>query len=88
MSSIDARHQDERPIETVAGFVSAASIFLSLIGLAYRPMRVVTVSALAALVTVAVGGRHARLARAALVIAMVCWVVGSSIAVVTSHPPY
>jgi hypothetical protein len=88
VSSLESQTPQERPIETVAGFVAAASIFLSLIGLAYRPMRVVTVAALAALVTVAIGGRHARLARTALLVAAVCWVVGSAIAVVTSHPPY
>ncbi len=86
--AIEGVAREERPIETIAGFVAAASIFLSLIALAYRPMRVGTASALAALVAAGIGGRHARLARAAVVIAMICWVVGSAIAVATSHPPY
>ncbi|MGZ4398574.1 MAG: hypothetical protein ACXVZ1_09180, partial [Gaiellaceae bacterium] len=77
-----------RSIETIAGFVAAASIFLSLIALAYRPMRVATASALAALIAAGIGGRYARLARFAVAIAAVCWVVGAAIAVVTSHPPY
>jgi hypothetical protein len=88
MSRVESEVHGERAIETVAGFVAAASIFLSLVALAYRPMRVGTASALAALVAAGIGGRHARLARTAVIVALVCWVVGSAIAVATSHPPY
>jgi hypothetical protein len=78
----------ERPAEAVAGLLAAASIFISLMGLAYRPARLVPVSILIALVAAGIGGRNARLAQLAVAVGAACFAVGMSLAVLTGHPLY
>ena len=75
-----------RPAETVAGFLAAASIFLSLAGVAYRPLRLVPFAILIALIAVGIGGRNERLATYAVSIGAACFAVGMAVAVITSHP--
>jgi hypothetical protein len=78
----------ERPADAVAGFLAAASIFVSLMGLAYRPARLVPVSILLALVAAGIGGRNARLAQLAVALGAACFAVGMALAVLTGHPLY
>jgi hypothetical protein len=79
---------DSRIMETMAGLMAAAAIFLAVMGLAFRPVRMTLFAALLALVATAIGGRHRRLAAFALGTAGVCWVLGLAIAIVTRHPLY
>ena len=69
--------------ETVAGFLAAFSIFASVIALAWHPLRLLGPAILLAMVSAGMGGRHRRLAFAAVLIAAVCFVLGMTIAVVT-----
>jgi hypothetical protein len=78
----------ERPAEAVAGLLAAASIFISLMGLAYRPVRLVPVSILIALVAAGIGGRNARLAQLAVAVGAACFALGMTFAVLTGHPLY
>jgi hypothetical protein len=80
--------QRERPGEAIAGLLASLSIFASLIGVAYRPGRLIPVALLLALLATAIGGRNARLAGFALLTGGVCFVVGMAIAVITSNPIY
>ncbi len=73
----------ERPAEAVAGFLAAASIAVSLIGLAYRPVRTIPIAVLVALVAVAMGGRHQRLASLAVLVGAIAFALGMTIAVAT-----
>jgi hypothetical protein len=73
-------------IETLAGLLAAAAIFVSAIGVAYRPLRLIPFAILLALISAAIGGRSARLATAATFIGAACFVLGLAFAVVTSHP--
>jgi hypothetical protein len=77
-----------RPAETVAGLLASLSIFFSLIGLAYRPARLIPAALLLALLAVAMGGRHSRLGALALGVGALCFVVGMAVAVITSNPIY
>jgi hypothetical protein len=77
-----------RPAETVAGLLAALSIFFSLIGVAYRPARLIPAALLLALLAVAMGGRHNRLGALALGLGAICFVVGMAVAVITSNPIY
>ena len=79
-------YRRSRPAETVGGFLAAASIFLSLAGVAYRPLRLVPFAILLALIAVGIGGRNERLATYAVSIGAVCFAVGMAVAVITSHP--
>jgi hypothetical protein len=75
-----------RPAETVASFLAAAAIFVSLMGVAYRPLRLVPIAILLALIASAIGGRATRLATWAVATSAACFTVGLAAAVLTSHP--
>ncbi len=88
MSTIE--RQRDRPSEVVAGFLAAASIFVSAIGIAYRPARLTLFAAGLAFVAVVMGGggRHGRLAAFAVAAAGVAFLAGMIIAVITKNPLY
>jgi hypothetical protein len=75
-----------RPAEVVAGYLSAFAIFISLIALAWHPLRLIPVAMLIALIAAAMGGRGRRLAFAAVVISAACFFLGLAITVVTERP--
>jgi hypothetical protein len=79
-------YRGTRPSETVAGFLAAAAIFLSFVGLAYRPLRMVPFAILLALIAAGIGGRNERLAMFAVAIGAACFAIGLAVAVITSHP--
>lgn len=72
--------------EAVAGFMAAAAIFVSLVGVVHRPARVIPAAALVALVAAGIGGRHQRLAAFAIAVAAVAFVLGMTVAVATGRP--
>jgi hypothetical protein len=76
----------DRPIDVVAGFISAAAILAGALALVERPVRIGVFGVIAALVAAGMGGRHARLATIAVVLSTTCWVVGMVIAVLTHNP--
>ena len=82
----DEQGRVRRPSETVAGYLAAVSIFISLISVAWHPLRLSMPSILVALIAAAMGGRRDRLAFAAVTIAAACFFFGMTIAVVTSRP--
>jgi hypothetical protein len=88
VSAPPAPAEHARPAETVAGLLAAAAIFVSLTGLAYRPVRLVPVAILLALVATGIGGRNARLAQVAVACGAACFAVGMALAVLTGHPLY
>jgi hypothetical protein len=77
-----------RPAETVAGLLASLSIFFSLIGVAYRPARLIPAALLLALLAVAMGGRHNRLGAIAAGVGALCFAVGMAVAVITGNPIY
>jgi hypothetical protein len=72
--------------QTLAGFFAAAGIFVSLAGVAYRPLRLIPIAIVLSLISVGIGGRSARLATAAVFISALCFAVGMAVAVITSNP--
>jgi hypothetical protein len=81
-----APYERTRPAETVASFLAAAAIFVSLTGIAYRPLRLIPFALVLALVAVGIGGRAARLAMGAVGIGALSFALGLAFAVITSHP--
>jgi hypothetical protein len=79
--------------DAVAGFLAVASIVLSAVAMGAglilqldaRPARTTIAAALLALISSRMSARYQRLAFAAIVIAMIAWVVGLSLAVVTDN---
>lgn len=86
MSAVGYERERSNTAQVVAGFLSAAAIFVSLTGVAYRPLRLVPISILLALIAVGIGGRHLRLATIAVGVGAICFVVGLAVAVITSNP--
>ena len=74
------------PSESVAGFLAALAMFVALIGIAWHPLRLIAPAIIVALVAAAMGGRHRRLAFAAVMTVAACFFVGMMIAVITSRP--
>jgi hypothetical protein len=74
-----------RPSETVAGYLSALAIFVSLIAIAWHPLRLIPPATIIALIAAAIGGRHQRLALAAVMTCAACFFLGMTIAVITSR---
>jgi hypothetical protein len=85
MTDVGYESAGSRPSETVAGFLAALAIFFSLISLAWHPLRLILPAILIALIAAAIGGRHQRLAFAAVMITAACFFAGLTIAVVTSR---
>jgi uncharacterized protein DUF4383 len=72
--------------ETLGGFLAGAAIFVSLVGIAYRPLRLIPFAIVLALLASAIGGRSARMAMLAAYVGAACFVLGMAFAVITSHP--
>lgn len=72
--------------EAVAGLMASAALFLSFIGLAHKPARLIPVAVLLAFVASRMTERHSRLAGLAVAACVVCWTVGMTIAVITERP--
>jgi hypothetical protein len=75
-----------RPAESVAGVIAAASLFVGVIAIFYRPVRLSPVALVVALIAVGIGGRHARLAAAAVAVISVGWVLGMIYCVLEDEP--
>jgi hypothetical protein len=85
-------------LETLVGLMSAAAIFIAVLGITnfnlsingthfeLRPVRVEVAAVLLALVSAGIGGRHRKLAAAAVIFAGVGWLLAMIIAVVTKKP--
>jgi hypothetical protein len=78
--------EGRRTAETVAGYLSAIAIFVSVVGIAWHPLRLILPSIAIALIASGMAGPGRRLPLAAVVISTVCFFLGLTAAVVTSHP--
>jgi uncharacterized membrane protein YcfT len=81
-------YERARPAEVVAGYMSAAAIFVALMGLAVRPLPLTVAALLLSLVATGLGGRWGRLHALAGAVATIAFVLGMTIAVLTSRPLY
>jgi len=84
----EALHEsgEKRSAETVAGFLSAIAIFMSLVGLAWHPLRLILPSLAIALIASGMGRGKGRLQFAAVLICALCLFFGFTIAVALSKP--
>jgi hypothetical protein len=75
-----------RPSEAVAGYLAALAIFIALIGLAWHPLRLILPAVVVSMIAAAMGGRHQRLAFAAVIVVAFCFFLGMVISVITQRP--
>lgn len=76
------------PAETLAGYLSATAIFLGAAAIAYRPLVLALAAIVLSLTATAIGGRWGRLHAIGVGAATVGFILGMTIAVVTSRPLY
>jgi hypothetical protein len=94
MSSLESRAGKHSAADTVGGLLAVASLVIAAIGMGLglileveaRPARATLVAVILALVAARLSPRYQSLAFKALLFAMVAWVVGMSLAVITKHP--
>jgi hypothetical protein len=77
----DGRHT----AATVGGYLSAIAIFVSVVGIAWHPLRLILPATAVALIASGMTGGKGRLQLAAVLICGVCLFLGLTVAVVTSH---
>jgi hypothetical protein len=78
----------ERPADAIAGLLASLSLFGSLIGVVYRPARLIPFALALALVATAMSRRHGRLSALALGVGGICFALGMALAVITNNPIY
>jgi uncharacterized membrane protein len=99
LSTPDAAENPRREgLDTLVGLFASIAIFIGLLGitnfdmsidgnhLQMRPVRVEVAAVTLALIAAGIGGRHRRLAAAAVAITAVCWLLAMTIAVLTQRP--
>jgi hypothetical protein len=74
--------------DTIAGFLATLAMFASAIGLVWRPVRIIPVAIVLALIAARMSARNERIAFAAVIAGVVCWTAGMTIAVLTENPLY
>lgn len=94
MSTLEARDHRHTAAEVVCGLLAVGSIVLSAVAMGLgliveidaRPIRTGFAAILLALVAARMSARYQSLALKAVLFAMVAWVVGLTIAVLTQNP--
>jgi hypothetical protein len=94
MSSLDVRTDRHSPADVVGGLLAVGSIVLSAIAMGLglileldaRPARTAFAAIILALVSARLSGRYQSLALKAVLFAMVAWVIGMTLAVLTESP--
>ena len=94
MSTLEQPSESFGPVDAISGLLATASIVLSavaagcglLLELEARPARLVPVAIVLALAAARMSDRFRRLALSAVAFAMVAWVVGMTLAVITESP--
>ena len=94
VSSIPESADSFSVTDAIAGAMAAGSMLLSFIAAGFgiilevepRPALLAPVAALVALVAARMSARYQRLAFVAVIVAVVCWTLGMTLAVITEHP--
>lgn len=79
--------EERRTAQTVSGYLATIAIFVSLVGVAWHPLRLILPALLISLIAAGMGGGPGnRLQLASTMICGGCLFLGLTIAVITSHP--
>lgn len=76
----------ESTAANVAGYLAAAAIAVSLIGIVYRPVRTIPIALVVALIAVVMAPPSNRLPQIAVLVGGIAFVLGMTIAVATDSP--
>jgi fucose 4-O-acetylase-like acetyltransferase len=78
--------EEYRAADAVAGILASMSIFASLTGIFWHPLRLIIASILIALIAAGLSRRYQLLAGIAVAVGGLSWILGMTIAVITGHP--
>jgi hypothetical protein len=84
-SSVEPESERTNHTEVVAGYLASIAIFVSLISLAWHPIRLLAPAFLLALVSAGMTGRGKRLPFIAVLTVAVCFFLGMMITVITGR---
>jgi hypothetical protein len=76
----------ESTAANVAGYLAAASIAVSLIGIVYRPVRTIPLAIVVALISLVMASPTSRLPQIAVLVGGIAFILGMTIAVATDSP--
>ena len=83
-----AEEHPARTADRVAGVLATLSIVASALGIAYRPVRLLPLAVLLALISAGMAPRDSKLPLIAVLIAAVAFVVAATVAVLAENPLY
>ncbi|HEY8103358.1 MAG TPA: hypothetical protein VIE18_02515 [Gaiellaceae bacterium] len=72
--------------DTIAGLLAMIAMFACVLGLVWRPVRVIPFAIVLTLIAARMSARQERLVGWAVAACVVCWTVGMAIAVITENP--
>ena len=78
--------EEYRAADTVAGLLASMSIFASLAGIFWHPLRLIVASIVIALIATGMSRRYQRLGGIAVAVGGLSWILGMTVAVLTGHP--
>jgi hypothetical protein len=81
-----ARSNSTRPTEAVAGLLAAGALFLGAFELFYRPFRLAPAAVILVLAATLMSKEQQRLISLAFAVIGICFVVGTTLQVLTNHP--
>lgn len=81
-------YERAKPAEALAGYMSAAAIFLGAAAIVFRPLPLALAALVLSLVATAIGGRWGNLHAFAVGAATIGFVAGMTVAAITGHPLY
>jgi len=84
-SSVEPESERSHHTDVVAGYLAAIAIFISLISLAWHPIRLLGPALLLALISAGMTGRGKRLPFIAVLTVAVCFFLGMMITVITGR---
>ena len=84
-SSVEAQPEQSGTVDVVSGFLASIAIFVSLISLAWHPIRLLAPAFLLALISAGMSGRGKRLPFIAVMTVAVCFFFGMMITVLTGR---
>ena len=84
-SSVEPESERSRQTEVVAGYLASIAIFVSLISLAWHPIRLLAPALLLALISAGMTGRGKRLPFVAVLTVAACFFLGMMISVITGR---
>jgi hypothetical protein len=85
-STVEPQPEGDSQVDVIAGWLASIAIFISLISLAWHPIRLLAPALLLTLISAGMAGRGKRLPLVATFTVAICFFLGMMITVITGRP--